>query len=112
MTTAYRGDGSRQSKSVNADVAGIGFTARIAISDVALPGASLEEVRSVTGHEIGHLVPGHVWRLAILVSALERTAEFRYPRPSALREVAFHSHPSVERRVHHAMDWKAEHGGR
>ena len=54
-------DGSRQSNNFTANVAGVGNTARIAISDVALGEASLDEVRAVTGHEIGHYVLGHVW---------------------------------------------------
>ena len=183
-------DGSRQSNNFTANVAGLGGTARIAISDVAFKGASLDEVKAVTGHEIGHYVLGHVWRLVIavtvlalvffwladrlyprfarafgsraalsdptglpvllfivalfgllaqpafnalirvgevesdrysletvilpdaLASALVKTAEYRYPRPGPLEEFLFYSHPSVERRVRRAMDWKAAHGGR
>jgi STE24 endopeptidase len=44
-----------------------------------------------------------------LAGALVKTAEYRYPRPSALQEALFYSHPSVEKRVRRAMDWKAEH---
>jgi STE24 endopeptidase len=180
-------DGSRQSNNFTANVSGIGGSARIAISDVALKGASLDEVRAVTGHEIGHYVLGHVWRtvavlsaLAILAfflvdrlfprfarafgsrasladpsglpvllfmlalfsvlsepvtnafirlgenqsdrysletvnlpdalaSALVKTAEYRNPRPTRLQEWLFYSHPSVERRVRRAMEWKAAH---
>lgn len=180
-------DGSRQSNNFTANVSGIGHSARIAISDVALKGASLEEVRAVTGHEIGHYVLGHIWimvavfsLLAILLffladrlfpriarafgseaaigdprgfpvmmfilslfafvampvqnmlsrldessadayslktvnlpdalaSALVKTAEYRNPRPNAVEEFLFYSHPSVERRVRAAMDWKAAH---
>lgn len=56
-------DGSRQSNRFTANVAGIGSSARIAISDVALNSASLDEVKAVTAHEIGHYVSGHVWHL-------------------------------------------------
>ncbi len=45
-----------------------------------------------------------------LASALVKTAEYRYPRPGALEEFVFYSHPSVERRVRRAMEWKAAHG--
>lgn len=55
-------DGSRQSNNFTANVSGVGSTARIAISDVAMGEASLDEVRAVTGHEIGHYVLGHTWR--------------------------------------------------
>jgi STE24 endopeptidase len=44
-----------------------------------------------------------------LSSALVKTAEYRYPRPGALEEIIFYDHPSVERRVHAAMEWKAAH---
>ena len=44
-----------------------------------------------------------------LSAALVKTAEYRYPRPSAAQEFVFYSHPSVERRVRMAMDWKAAH---
>jgi STE24 endopeptidase len=44
-----------------------------------------------------------------LASALVKTAEYRYPRPSALQEALFYTHPSVEKRVRRAMDWKAAH---
>lgn len=178
-------DGSRQSNNFTANVSGVFGSARIAISDVALKKASLDEVRAVTGHEIGHYVLGHVWNtvallaalalvgffladrlfprfarlfgssanigdpqgLPILIfivgllflfaqpainavirqgereadnyslrtvnlpdalsSALVKTAEYRYPRPSALQEALFYTHPSVEWRVRNAMNWKA-----
>lgn len=44
-----------------------------------------------------------------LASAPVKTAEYRYPRPSALEEAIFYDHPSVERRVRTAMEWKAAH---
>lgn len=178
-------DGSRQSNNFTANVAGLGGTARIAISDVAFKGASLDEVKAVTGHEAGHYVLGHVWRgiavvsaLAIiaflladrlysrlarafgtgaaladprgipvvlfmvslfmlaatpvmnglsriseaeadryslvtvnlpdaLATALVKTAEYRDPRPHPVQEFLFYTHPSVERRVLAAMQWKA-----
>jgi STE24 endopeptidase len=43
-----------------------------------------------------------------LAGALVKTAEYRYPRLSALQELIFYSHPSVENRVRRAMEWKAE----
>lgn len=44
-----------------------------------------------------------------LASALVKTAEYRYPRPTALQEMLFYTHPSVEKRVLRAMEWKAAH---
>jgi STE24 endopeptidase len=179
-------DGSRQSNNFTANVSGVFGTGRIAISDVALKQASLDEVKAVTGHEVGHYVLGHVWRIVFLfaglamvgffladrlfdrvaglfgskakvgdpeglpvllfvvsvlgivaqpalnsvtrmgeseadayslrtvnlpdalATALVKTAEYRYPRPSAFEEIVFYSHPSVERRVRRAMEWKAK----
>ncbi|MEM7703387.1 MAG: M48 family metallopeptidase [Pseudomonadota bacterium] len=63
-------DGSRQSNNFTANVSGLGGSARIAISDVALGEASLDEVKAVTGHEIGHYVLGHVYRLIAVFSVL------------------------------------------
>ncbi len=40
--------------------------------------------------------------------ALLKSSEYRYPRPSALQDVLFYSHPSVEQRISAAMVWKAE----
>ena len=180
-------NGSRQSNNFTANAGGIGSTARVAISDVAVKGASLDEVRAVTGHEIGHYVLKHTWwgilfyavtaillfwlvdllfsrfarlfgsdasideprglpvlgfivaLLSLLVlpvantfgrtlesqadlyslqtenrpdalsTALVKTAEYRYPRPGAVEELLFYDHPSVERRVRTAMEWKAAH---
>ena len=180
-------DGSRQSEYFTANVAGLGPSARIAISDIALKEASLDEVKAVTGHEAGHYKLGHVWRYVVifpllaglglwlvqrlfapaarllgsdarfeeprglpvfmalvavisllasplqnsitrigeaeadrysletvglpdaLSSALIKTAEYRYPRPSTLQEVLFYTHPSVEKRILRAMEWKADH---
>ena len=62
-------DGSRQSNNFTANVAGIGSSARIAISDVAMNQADLDEVKAVTGHEIGHYVSGHIWWIVLLLSA-------------------------------------------
>ncbi len=63
-------DGSRQSNRFTANVSGLGASARIAISDVALKSASLDEVKAVTGHEIGHYVSGHVWNMVLMATLL------------------------------------------
>jgi len=185
----YMFNGSRQSNNFTANAGGVGSTARVAISDVAFKNASLDEVRAVTGHEIGHYVLKHTWwgilffSLAAIVlfwladrlfsrfartfgstasieeprgvpvlifmvsffgllalplfntfsrtlesqadrysletenrpdalsTALVKTAEYRYPRPSRIEEFIFYDHPSVERRVQTAMEWKAAHPG-
>ncbi|MFL6737112.1 MAG: M48 family metallopeptidase [Sphingomonas sp.] len=59
-------NGSRQSNNFTANAGGIGNTARVAISDVAFKNATLDEVRAVTGHEIGHYVLKHtLWGILI-----------------------------------------------
>ena len=57
----YMFNGSRQSNNFTANAGGVGTTARVAISDVAFKNATLDEVRAVTGHEIGHYVLKHTW---------------------------------------------------
>ena len=57
----YMYNGSRQSNNFTANAGGVGSTARVAISDVAFKNATLDEVRAVTGHEIGHYVLKHTW---------------------------------------------------
>jgi STE24 endopeptidase len=44
-----------------------------------------------------------------LSKALVKTIAYRASSPSELEEAIFYDHPSVERRVHRAMVWKAEH---
>ena len=77
-------NGSRQSNNFTANAGGVGSTARVAISDVAFKNASLDEVRAVTGHEIGHYVLKHTWwgMLFFSVTAiiLFWLAEKLYPR--------------------------------
>ncbi len=52
-------DGSKQSNRYTANVAGLGSTVRISMSDVMfLKGADIAEVRAVVGHEIGHYKTG------------------------------------------------------
>ncbi len=69
-------DGSRQSNNFTANVAGIGGAARIAISDVALDEATLDEVKAVTGHEIGHYKLGHVWDSVVLTIVIVMASFF------------------------------------
>lgn len=44
-----------------------------------------------------------------LSKALIKTAEYRAPSPSAIEEILFYDHPSVENRIRRAMEWKAMH---
>ena len=80
----YMYNGSRQSNNFTANAGGVGSTARVAISDVAFKNASLEEVRAVTGHEIGHYVLKHTWWgilfFSVLAIVLFWLADRLYPR--------------------------------
>lgn len=66
----YMYNGSRQSNNFTANAGGVGSTARVAISDVAFKNASLDEVRAVTGHEIGHYMLKHTWWGILFFSVL------------------------------------------
>lgn len=64
-------DGSRQSNRFTANVTGLGSTSQIALSDTMFEkGASLDEIRAVVGHEIGHYRAGHLWILTLVLTAL------------------------------------------
>lgn len=89
-------DGSRQSNNFTANVSGIGGSARIAISDVALGEASLDEVKAVTGHEIGHYVLGHVFRQIIVFSVLAVLVFFLTARTYPFFARTFGSQASIE----------------
>jgi STE24 endopeptidase len=59
----YVADASRQSKRISANVSGLGPTIRITLNDNLLKRTGPDEVLAVMGHEMGHYVLGHVWRL-------------------------------------------------
>ena len=70
----YVFNASRQSDRISANVAGLGPTVRISLTDNLVRRASLPEAAAVVGHEMGHYVMGHVWVGIVgvtLISALE-----------------------------------------
>ena len=71
----YVFDASKQTKRISANVSGLGPTIRISLNDNLLNRTSPAEVKAVMGHELGHYVLGHVWRL-ILEFALIFLAAF------------------------------------
>ena len=89
-------DGSRQSNNFTANAGGIGGSARIAVSDVAWKGASLDEVKAVTGHEIGHYVLGHTWRGVALIAVLAALFFFLIDRLFPRVAGAFGSHATLD----------------
>ncbi|MBK5260321.1 MAG: M48 family metallopeptidase [Thermoanaerobaculia bacterium] len=58
----YQVDKSRQTKTMNAYVTGIGPTKRIVMWDTLLAKMSHDEVVAVMGHEMGHYVLHHLWK--------------------------------------------------
>ncbi len=64
VDNVYGFDASKQTKRISANVAGLWGTARIALNDNLMNGASLPEIRAVMGHEMGHYVLNHGFKLA------------------------------------------------
>jgi len=58
----YQADKSKQTKTMNAYVTGIGPTARIVMWDTLLAKMDHDEVLAVMGHEMGHYVLRHIWK--------------------------------------------------
>jgi len=57
----YQVDKSKQTKTMNAYVTGIGPTTRIVIWDTLLGKLNRDEIIAVMGHEMGHYVLNHIW---------------------------------------------------
>ena len=58
----YQVDKSKQTKTMNAYVNGIGPTNRIVMWDTLLAKMTEDEVLAVMGHEMGHYVMKHMWK--------------------------------------------------
>ena len=58
----YQVDKSKQTKTMNAYVNGVGPTNRIVMWDTLLAKMSHDEVLGVMGHEMGHYVLQHIWK--------------------------------------------------
>ena len=58
----YQVDKSKQTKTMNAYVNGIGPTTRIVMWDTLLAKMTPDEVLAVMGHEMGHYVMKHMWK--------------------------------------------------
>jgi Zn-dependent protease with chaperone function len=61
---------SEDTNAVNAYVAGFGTTKRIVLWDTILAKLNRDQLLVVMGHEMGHYVLGHIWKLILIFSAL------------------------------------------
>jgi STE24 endopeptidase len=61
----YVFDQSKQHKRISANVSGLGPTIRISLNDNLLNRATLPEIASIMGHEMGHYVLNHVQKMVI-----------------------------------------------
>lgn len=66
----YVFDQSRQTKRISANVSGLGPTIRVSLNDNLLKRTTPPEVVAVMGHELGHYVLGHGWRLILELGLL------------------------------------------
>ena len=61
---------SKQHDRISANVSGFANTMRISLNDNLLLRSTPAEVKSVMGHELGHYVLGHIWRIVMVLSAI------------------------------------------
>lgn len=58
----YKVDKSKDTKNMNAYMTGIFHSKRIVLWDTTINNLEEKEVLSITAHEIGHYVNGHIWK--------------------------------------------------
>jgi STE24 endopeptidase len=63
-------DASRQTTRISANVSGMLGVARISLNDNLLNKTSLPEIKAVLGHEMGHYVLNHVFKLTVYLTLL------------------------------------------
>jgi STE24 endopeptidase len=73
---------SEDTNAVNAYVTGFGSTKRIVLWDTILAKLDRDQLLVVMGHEMGHYVLGHVWKLILSLSALIIVALYAVHRSS------------------------------
>lgn len=66
----YQMNMSKQTKTMNAYVTGIGPSNRIVMGDTLLAKMNHDEVLAVMGHEMGHYVMNHIWKTLAFLLAL------------------------------------------
>lgn len=70
VDNVYQFDASKQSNRISANVSGIGSTIRISLNDNLLNQCSVEEIKAVMAHELGHYVLNHVYEMIIYFSMI------------------------------------------
>ena len=99
----YKVDASRQSTRISANVSGFLGTERITLNDNLLTRATLPEIMSVMGHEMGHYVLNHVYKgllvflivLAVFFAGMRRALEWSLARWGARWGIRGVSDPAV-----------------
>jgi STE24 endopeptidase len=66
----YEVDASKQSKRVSANVSGFLGTTRITLNDNLLNHSTLPEIEAVMGHEMGHYVMNHVFKMNLFLGVV------------------------------------------
>lgn len=102
-TEVYKVDASRQSTRISANVSGFLGTERITLNDNLLTRATLPEIMSVMGHEMGHYVLNHAYKgllvflivLAVFFAGMRRALEWSLGRWGARWEIRGVSDPAV-----------------
>ena len=70
VSDVYEIDASKQTTRMSANVSGFASTLRITMNDNLLSRASSEEIQSVMGHEMGHYVLNHIYKLIFFFSVI------------------------------------------
>ena len=75
----YEVNKSVDTKALNAYVSGLGNTKRVVLWDTIIARLDEPELLFVMGHEMGHYVLGHTWKLIALLSATDHGCAVRHP---------------------------------
>lgn len=70
----YQFDASKQTKRISANVSGAFGSIRISLNDNLLNRCTPAEIRAVMGHEMGHYVLNHIYKLTVYSSLLVAAA--------------------------------------
>jgi STE24 endopeptidase len=97
----YQFDASKQSNRISANVSGIFGSAAIRLNDNLLHRASLPEIEAVMGHEIGHYVLNHVYKLLLNIGLIllfgfifiHKSMIFSIKHLGQMHEIKHHSDP-------------------